>query len=187
LGVYRALLSARHGDPHGLQELLEHARILLVHLVRRRLSDGWARDWADDVVQAGLLQILRAHTTCRADSEPEVVGWIMAIGRRQVADLFRTRPAPEYPLSEDAAESAEPPHVSEHPEAAVLRRLEAVLSTLTPEQNRLLWYRIVGGWTWAELGQELEIPRTAAKRRYQRLVRRLSRAGRDAKGSSAEA
>jgi DNA-directed RNA polymerase specialized sigma24 family protein len=91
MGPYSALLAAPHGDADGLQELLEHARVPLVHLVRRRLNDGWARDWADDLVQAGLLQILRAHTTCRAESEPGLVAWIMAIGRRQIADLFRTQ------------------------------------------------------------------------------------------------
>jgi RNA polymerase sigma factor (sigma-70 family) len=62
------------------------------------------------------------------------------------------------------------------PDRAVLQRLEAALATLTPDQNRLLWYRIIAQWSWSELGAELGVARSAAKRRYQRLLARLSRA-----------
>jgi DNA-directed RNA polymerase specialized sigma24 family protein len=100
----------------------------------------------------------------------------MAIGRRQVADLFRNESAPLRPLDEAsacAADTAEWPPSTRN--SAVLRHLNSELRALTPVQHQLLWYRIVGGLSWTELGGRLGIPRTAAKRRYQRLLRRLAR------------
>jgi DNA-directed RNA polymerase specialized sigma24 family protein len=61
--------------------------------------------------------------------------------------------------------------------ARALESVRAVVCTLGREHHRLLWSRVVASHTWQEVGEELGIPPTAAKRRWQRVLARLRDAG----------
>lgn len=172
--MYPALVATRKGDPDGLARLLEAARPVLMAAVAPRLAGGWCDSWTQDVVQEALLDIVRSHRRCRASTEREVLAWVCAIGRREVAELFR-READRRDLSLDAACSfaaSSPPPPSPRI-ARALRSLQTVLSDLTEDQQRLLWMRWVASWTWAEVAGDLETTAGGAKRRWQSLLPRL--------------
>lgn len=131
----------------------------------------------DDVVQTALLNLLRSYRTCQARSEAEVRAWIHAIGRREVASLFRdesrfsrVRATLTIGPSEWTAE-----HELDVEERPVIRRLRFAIRPLRTDQHLLLWMRLQERATWPEIGRELGITPAGAKRRYQRLVARLRR------------
>lgn len=147
-----------------------------MRIIAPRLRGGWPESYTEDVVQDALVDIIRAHADCQAESEGETVAWVVAIGRRRVATLYRReahrrRKRSALAPTENIADSgvgALSPGLQR-----VVGSLSDPLSELSEQQHRLLWERILGGATWAEVGEALHIPHTAAKRRWQRLVVRL--------------
>jgi len=171
--LYPSLVAARAGDPDGLARLLEAARPILAATIAPRLAGGWCEAWTPDVIQEALLDIVRSHASCRASSEPEAVAWVAALGRRQVATLFR-REARRRELPLDAARRCTDDLPPPSPRIArALDLLRTALRDLRDDQHRLLWARWILSLTWQEVGQELETTAGGAKRRWQGLCRHL--------------
>jgi DNA-directed RNA polymerase specialized sigma24 family protein len=170
--LVRALTRAQQGRAGALDELLASAQGLLRATIGRRLRGGWSESWIDDVVQEALLDVARSYHGCRAAEEREAIAWVDAIARREVASLFRREGAARLePLGPDIQQ----PHLDVIAPrwATMLQHLSSELSGLSGDAQFLLWARLLGQVTWAEAGQALGIPGSAAKRRYQRLLARL--------------
>lgn len=149
--------------------LMCRVRSLLNALVSPRLSGSWAEGWIEDVVQEALLDVLRGYRSCRASSETAARSWVRTIGRREIAQLCRheaERSRHTVSLTDHiyapAASSLGPMPLED---STVLSRLRKVLDQAGPDESRLLWARFQISASWAEVGQELGIAPTAAKRR----------------------
>jgi DNA-directed RNA polymerase specialized sigma24 family protein len=176
--LHPALEATRRGDLDGLARLLEASRKVLLATVGPRLRGGWCEDWTEDVVQEALVDIVRAHGDCRASSEREVVAWVRSIGRRQVAELFVKEAGRRGSSLDAVGDVAAVEACAPSPRIArALESVRAVVCTLGREHHRLLWSRVVASHTWQEVGEELGIPPTAAKRRWQRVLARLRATG----------
>lgn len=176
--LFPLLEQARRGDIQVLGRFCQELRPCLVREVTRRLRGGWTEDWIEDVVQECLLDVLRGLHGCSANSEVELRAWARAIARRQVAILIHREwprlesAIPIYTLNDLAESSATDPSPGF---AALLAVLAAAADELTPTQSRLLWLRLQADATWREIGADLGITASAAKRRYQRLTASLRR------------
>jgi DNA-directed RNA polymerase specialized sigma24 family protein len=132
------------------------------------LAGGPYESWTEDVVQEGLIDVLRSHGRCRATTELEVIGWIGAIARRQLIALFRQETRQSHLALAAASQNFDE-------DAACSPSLNQALSDferlqLTAAQHLLLWERLVYRSTWYEVGHALGVKPSAAKRRYQRLI-----------------
>ena len=164
------LRDAQTGGPRELSEFLRAARCVLRSLVRCKLAGGWAESWIDDVVQNATLDLLRGFPSCRADTVAGVHAWLRTIARRETATLFRgearrVRLTDPLEAAEGAAQNGSLP-----PPAPLL--LRQFLDALPAHQHRLLWLRLQLSASWREVGAEMGVPASAAKRRYQRLLHR---------------
>jgi RNA polymerase sigma factor (sigma-70 family) len=146
--------------------------------VAHRLRGGWTEAWIEDVVQESLLDVLRGLRECRADSEAELRVWATTIARRQVANLMR-REAPRF---KSAVPLSNLPEIADIDLPDPSPRIEPLLAALAhaaddlnPSQAYLLWTRVHADVTWREVGAEIGIAASAAKRRYQRLIASLRR------------
>lgn len=176
--LYPPLEAARNGDSTGLADFCRRARELLLRVIVPRLRGGWPEAFTEDVVQEALVDIVRSHADCRATSEGETVAWVVAIGRRRVASLYRQealRRKKRTPLTDIGDVPDTKAAVPSPGLASLLTELDHAVSGLSAEHHHLLWERLLARSTWAEVGSELDIPRTAAKRRWQRLMVRLKR------------
>jgi RNA polymerase sigma factor (sigma-70 family) len=140
---------------------------------------SWALDWLEDVVQEAVLDTLRAYRSCLARSEAEFRSWLHTIARRRLLQLVRSETTACEARAQLAVEilldQASPAFPSSQLRSK-LKWLDEQLANLPPDHVTLLWAKSQSGATWKEVGATLGIPPTAAKRRYQRLIRRLRRA-----------
>ncbi|MFJ8750930.1 sigma-70 family RNA polymerase sigma factor [Streptomyces sp. NPDC102441] len=175
------VLSAREGDPQGLEELVE-GYLPLVYNVVGRAMDGHPD--VDDVVQETVLRVVDKLSSLR---EPERFrSWLIAIAVRQVRDWrHRNQAGPQLGLYEDAVHRADP--LADFTDVTVLRlelagqRLEAAEATrwLEDEDREILslwWLEAAGQLTRAELAAASELPPRHATVRVQRVKERLEAA-----------
>lgn len=172
--LHPVLQRAKNGDPEALEVFLTEARRVVLSVVRRRLRGGWTGDHIPDVMQDALVDILRSYEECEATSEGGVRAWIQAIARREVTELFRRGPGEGCEIDPEWAEPADTPPSPRIARALV--SLEQAAASLEGLSHRLLWARFLVGMTWHEVGVELGLPSSAAKRRWQRLQVTLRRA-----------
>lgn len=166
------LIRARNGEAGSLEQLLVSAQAVLQSMVSRRLRGGWSETWIDDIVQECLIDVARSYRDCRAEQEREVIAWLAAIVRRELAGFFRheaVRSAEPLPVDLAVPEDA-PPSSRWEPALAWVKR---ELSQVSPNHQYLLWGRLVCHMTWREIGRTLGVPPSAAKRRFQRLLAHL--------------
>ncbi|MBI3504663.1 MAG: sigma-70 family RNA polymerase sigma factor [Proteobacteria bacterium] len=156
------------------------------------LLEAWCRRWqaallvrthlVEDVVQDALFHVWQHFRTCRADSTPELVAWLHAIARHAAVDSLRLN-HPEHRvqirvvsldviLSNRGAWGDEEDSADERSSALVADVLAMLDRTSDPAIRELLWRRLVGEESWEEIGSALGISWTAARRRFQRAMRR---------------
>jgi RNA polymerase sigma factor (sigma-70 family) len=170
-GVLTQLLESRSGSPVAERRFLESA----AQIVRRTLG-GWhggllsQHGLLDDVVQDTLLRAWVHRTQCRATSDAGVAEWLRAIARLSAIDALRAeRSQQRIYIDVDTMGGAEP---TSEPSALAVE-LATLSWTLGSDASEVLWLRLVSGREWAEIGAELGITWTAARRRYQRAIARL--------------
>lgn len=186
VALARKATSETEGADAALDELLVRLYHPLRSLVQRRLFGmPDVEELAHDAAQDALLRIARELPTCRATTDRQLLTWALTTVQRTAIDLLRSPDALAHsrrsPL-EPAAFSVAAPEISAegHDEAAldqsemVLWELTRILlDTVPPAARPVLWARGAEGATWAEVGEALGIPPTAAKRRFQRAQRHL--------------
>lgn len=174
--LYPALAAARVGDRNALDRLMKVARDLLLALISPRMRGGWTEGWIEDVVQEALLDIVRGYTGCRARTEAEARAWVATIARREVAMLYRREARRAQSYGHLSAAENFPDTSIDRPTPRVAQSLNSVRDAterLTDAQHHLLWTRLPTAQPWTEVGRELGITPSAAKRRYQRILGRL--------------
>ncbi|MBI3568122.1 MAG: sigma-70 family RNA polymerase sigma factor [Gemmatimonadetes bacterium] len=172
-----ALIAAvRAGDPDAATPLFCTLRpIVRRFLVARFGRGGRVHPWAEDVEQETLFRVHVHFHACRASSVGGFVAWVLVIARTAALDALRA----ELPVERDTVRSAIEQFADENsaddgddsPSRAV--RVVQAQALLSPCDAELLWLRIVANRSWVEVGRELGISWTAARRRYQRAQRFL--------------
>jgi RNA polymerase sigma factor (sigma-70 family) len=160
----------RRSDPNAAEMLFATLRSRLLKQVRWTLRGGWTESWAEDLVQDALVDILQYGPGCRATSIAELQLWLRRIRDRRIAALFRAegrRAVNGVALQDDLPADADLPH-------AWMGELIRAFAPLTDPQERLLWLRLQERATWPEIAASFGISPAAAKRRYQRLCKRLA-------------
>lgn len=173
-GVLLGLLEeARRGEDDAHGELIRTLRPLLVEGLERRLGDSSAARVIEDAVQDACVKILRCLGSCRASSDAEFIRWAGSVAMRCALDQIRSDPLRDaVPLSPAVTHPPgwdDPSGVN----ASLLRLLAEARESQSPAARRLLHARLVLGMTWREVGAALGTSASAAKRRYQRLLKPL--------------
>lgn len=167
---------ARDGDEASLAELLK----LLLPTVRAwclgRVRDPRLRSMVDDIVQETAIRIVRHLGSCRASSSQELAAWTLSIAHRESLRIVERgwircwvslESAGAYEVQVGRADSEAP---SNNPLADLLSDGYAALPDGT---QKLLYLRIIEGWSWQEVAVEFETTASGAKRRFQRALARL--------------
>ncbi len=133
--------------------------------VRKRVRSD---EEAEDIVQDVLLKFVRERDSIDAGRGP---AWILAVARREIADLYR-RGAP--PAAELSGEEHAPPDADD---ATALMELshcvQPLLDRLSPADRELLRRVDLEGESQAELAGALVLPRSTLKARVQRARERF--------------
>lgn len=161
----------RNGDVNGPSGLL----CTLRPIVRRFLLSKFGRageplPWTDDIEQETLLRVHLHFHACRATSVAGVVAWVLVIARSAALDALRDELPRMRELGGSAIEQIADPdaETDAHEPSEVAVQLVQAQSLLSPRDAELLWHRIVANRSWSEVGSELGISWTAARRRFQR-------------------
>ncbi|MBI3568882.1 MAG: sigma-70 family RNA polymerase sigma factor [Gemmatimonadetes bacterium] len=171
-----ALIAAvRAGDGDAATPLFRSLRpIVRRFLVTRFGRGGIVQPWAEDVEQETLFRVHVHFHACRANSVGGFVAWVLVIARTAALDALRA----ELPVERDTYRSAIERFADESgagdddsPSLAV--RVVQAQSLLPPRDAELLWLRVVANRSWVEVGSEMGISWTAARRRFQRAQRFL--------------
>jgi RNA polymerase sigma factor (sigma-70 family) len=186
-----ALARKATSTTEGAEAALNALLVLLYHplrsFVQHRLSGmPDIDDLAHDAAQDALLRITREIHTCRATTDRQLLAWALTTVQRTTIDLLRSSdalaqrrrssidpaalpaPAPEESSVEGPGEG-----VLDESEMVLWELARSILGAVSPTARPVLWARGAEGATWAEVGEALSIPPTAAKRRFQRAQRHL--------------
>ena len=174
LALLRASAATDAGESTFAQRALVVAAELIVRRTLRRWVDGvlLRRGLMDDVVQEALLRLWINRAKCRARSDAEAVGWVMAIARCTAADLLR----PEWrmpTISVEIENALRSSAGADDDDTGLAGRIAWLSWTLREQDSAILWHRLVLGQEWCDVGASLGISWTAARRRYQRAIIRL--------------
>lgn len=177
---------ARDGDDQALEKLLVVAHVHILRyfrawLFQRRGSEDEALDLAQDT----LIRIVRSLGDCTASTDAQFITWCRTLAANIGIDYlramreewesmtFRGDLAGIRAVDWDWREC----EIDEASGASImLRLLREVHASEAEETQGLLWHRLVQEDQWAAAGGVLGIPRTAAKRRFQRAQKRLRHA-----------
>ena len=135
--------------------------------VRRRTPEADAEDVTQEVF-ANMAELLAQS----AEDAPPTLGWLYTVARRRIVDQARARARLRTaPLEHVAVEAA---HDSPYG-PLVGRAFDAALLTLTEEQRAVVLGRLIRGYSFAEIAEELEITEEACRMRFLRGLKSLRR------------
>ncbi len=140
----------------------------ILRYVRRTIPDG---ETAEELTQEVFLKAFRSRDTY--ESERSVTTWLWTIARNTVCDWHRKHAGEPWRAASHSGEADEPvcetlPSPSPDAEALASRRserkeLKRQLRGLTRLQRRVLWLRIVRGFSYQEISARLGMSISAAK------------------------
>jgi RNA polymerase sigma factor (sigma-70 family) len=177
---------ARQNHRVSAEVLLTELHVIITRFLRYRLREPEAHDLIQDAAQESIVRIIRSLSTCRADSDAQLISWALAVAQTAAIDTLQanlTFYAARTCVAEDerysGAHAAPPPLDPEGEVAAwrveILACVREALGTASDDLHTLMWLRHVEGATWSEVADHLHISPSAAKRRWQRWAARLIR------------
>ena len=175
-GDDEAVARARAGDNEGFRLLVERHGSTLFRLAYR--MTGNEHD-AEDVVQEAFLKAYRSLG--QFEERAQVASWLYRIAANCAYDLLRSRRRRVGHIEEDAigdGESREWPSTDPNPERLassdeVRRRIEAVLTQMSPQERSAFVLRHFEGRSLEEIGRALDLEANATKQSIFRAVRKV--------------
>lgn len=174
----QCLRRAQSSDAVALIQLIQAAEALIASTQRRYHGGLLARNGAaDDARQDAVVAVWRYFRRCRATTDAQVAAWIRVIALSSAVDairretfFLRSLDASDYWIANRLSE--EPDDFTDAPSMrSVLPEILSFVDRRFGEPaQRLLWLRLVLGESWEDVGSELGISWTAARRRYQRVM-----------------
>jgi RNA polymerase sigma-70 factor (ECF subfamily) len=137
----------------------------LLSRARRSLGD---RQLAEDVVQETFVRAWRSRGTFNGELGT-IRGWLFAIERRVIIDVYRKRPSPpDLPIEED------PVTPMEEIESAMRGwQVEEAIRRLTPEHRYVVVHTYFGRYSSQELAKNLGVPEGTVRSRLFYALRSL--------------
>lgn len=168
---------------HALEDLLtalcEPVRRFALARLRRCVD---AVDIAEDLVQETLIRLARSVRSCRAETDAEVLGWARTAARHALIDMYRSpstglaaREMAQLFLEEITSQDCEPSSVSSSDVQALLRVVMEAYNDAVIATGELIWWRLIMGLEWTEIGPKFSTTAAGAKRRFQRAQDTLRR------------
>lgn len=178
------LAAARAGDTGALDQLLAETLPEIDAFLRRCYARNALLDLYDDVTLDTLIRVVRHLPGCRATTAGEYWAWVLTIARREAARTVRETYFRDVslvaPAVLDALSAARHTEGTESVVEPLLPVLATLLARLDDARQDLLGLRYVEQLSWDEVAEEIGTTPAAAKRRCQRLQRRLGRELREA-------
>ena len=177
---------AREGDEHALESLLAEVHVHVHRFFSRWLyrRPGW-EDTVDDLAQETIIKIARSLDTPLAENDAILLEWCTTVALNAGTDYLRSM-RDEWDTRAFFSEAEtlgalgwelQDCDIEEDAGARILLRiLREAHEEEGGDAQTLLWHRLVQGDEWAETGDVLGIPHTAAKRRFQRMQGRIRHA-----------
>lgn len=173
---------AAQGDAAAIEALLRllYPRIRLYYrhwLFERPDSDEMAKDLTQDA----LMRLAENVHASRAETDIQLVDWVLTIARHVGVDHLRQRRMEwlhAQPAGDRDLERAQAPGGEEdRPTLGVLQDVVAqVYGAEPPHIQALFWHRLMERATWPEIAVLLATTPAGAKRMYQRAQRRMRNA-----------
>lgn len=178
------LNGAQAGSNQALEDLLTRLHVAVLSFVRRRFDDQRdAEAFAQDVASEALIRVAEGYRSCQATTDRQLMAWTLTIARNVGLDIVRSRlvrvgalvalphddPRNEIPSPANRRDERSPA------EDLLFHIMQEAHDRLPDSAQDLLWIRFVEGAEWAEVGSELGISSSSAKRRWQRMQARLRR------------
>lgn len=197
-GILLELLHrAQQGDEEALDQLLLRVQQPVLGFLRKRLRDPRLERFVEDVLSEVLVRVFKHYRKCGADTERELVSWVLSIAHNESLRLLARRPL-KYALllgDRDPSETGKgrgpgsgvaipgyggyaTPHARDQRSKglrALLGVLEEVENAQSPDRALILYLKLVEDRSWQEIGDTLEISAGAAKRRFQRAQQSLEK------------
>lgn len=156
------------GDPRAFEVLVRlHGPLMRAYATR--IMGGTSE--SDDIVQESFITAWEQLPTLRDANAAR--SWLMRITSRKAIDRIRARKSDE-PLNDwdvEAPPSQSPAH---RVEVALQReRLTEAVAGLTPTQRQCWLLREVGGHSYEEIGEQLDIPPSTVRGQLARARRKL--------------
>lgn len=174
--VVALLRGAQAGDDADSERLFGLIRPYVVQVASAFLGTcPSAVMMAEDVAQEALYRAFRSLRTCRAASEGEVFCWLRTITRRIAIEMLRThgprvsRHGVELTVAAAIAEDGLERDVDGIPGIdSPERRVFDAYDMLPDDSAQVVYLHLITACRWDDVGREMGISATAAKRRYQR-------------------
>lgn len=174
------LRRAASGDESSLTALLTRLHVVVSRFIRRRMNyDVAAEPFVEDATIEALVKIADRYSTCRAETDAQIVAWALTIARNVSIDLLRQGllhyGAAAVCIEASLTSAVESTSEVSEATALLLQVQRDVQDLLAEDLQRLLWLHLVEGASWADVAVELNTTAAGAKRRYQRAQERMRR------------
>lgn len=157
--------------------MLGQVRVRLLPFLTYRVRDAAE---AEDLTQESLLKISRSLPAVTATTGTQFLAWCYAVASNVLLDWKRGRQTDPLYLGKSLEAEASIPFGEQGLEPVQSPRnqwltatMREVLALVPLESLLLLHMRLERSLAWAEIGDEFGIAASAAKRRFQRMQRRL--------------
>lgn len=188
-GAISSLLDLAHravsGDRAALESLLLRLHTRVSRVLSRRLGgDPYAEGFLEDATQEVLYRIAVSLKSCVAETDAQFLVWVAVISRNVAIDLLRANysryalvilmdspdsAADRASFAEWGADEGE----SGTAKDLLIGILQSVATSLPDGAHRILWFRLVEGAPWPQVGAEIGTTAAGAKRRFQRIQQSL--------------
>lgn len=186
--VARNLAAARAGSTEALGAALEACRLYLLRTAEGDLdADLRAKGGASDLVQDTFLEAQRDFGQFRGGSEAELLAWLRALLRNNLANFarhYRTtdkrRLDREIQIAADSQAAPTPPIAADTPTPSAeavadeeTRELHAAIRRLPDDYRQILTLRYVEDRPFEEIGAIMQRSSPAVRKLWERAVARL--------------
>lgn len=171
------------GDTRAFDQLVERYQVRLMHFIERFTRD---HALAEDLLQQVWLQLYISRNTL--SPQGSLWPWLVKVARNRCIDERRRQEhhpllvfSRLYQLEQQGAENMllELPDPALTPEEYVEQcetrqaTIESSLSVFPPRVREVVLLRILGEWSYRDIGQQLHISEATARRRFHRAKQRL--------------
>lgn len=162
----------RHADRASADELVRAYYDEIYRYLRKQISDG---DTALDLTQEVFISILKSIRRYDPKKGASFRTWVYKIATDKTIDYFRSRTSERtetFPI--DEVELADETDFTRHFENQdFAERICSFVNTLPPDTQKIFRLHIFGGYTFAEIAKQMQLPESSVKTKYYRLLNTL--------------
>ncbi|MCL2137314.1 MAG: RNA polymerase sigma factor [Coriobacteriia bacterium] len=162
----------KSGDRAAADTLVRNYYDEIYRFLRKQLSD---HDAAYDLTQEVFISVLKSIGRYDPKRGAGFRTWLYKIATDKTVDYFRSR-ASRQPTTlslDDVQPIDETDFTKRLEQQDFAERVYVFVNTLSPEAQRIFRLHIFGGYTFAEIAEQTEMPESSIKTKYYRLLNTL--------------